>query len=341
MKFDGSFVVNAPREEVWPYFNDPDILADCAPGCKEMTLESASEIRTTLEVGVGSVKPTFEVDAVVVECTKPSRLEIRGNGEASRNSFSVTAWQELSDNGDGTTTVEWEADAEVSGIIASLGQRALESVTDKLVSDFFQDIEDHVTTGTPAEAKLQAASKDEIDAAAEAAAATQGDIIGTAFEALGTLRDEGTDTDEGATGSTGFGPAAGAGFVGGIVGAALWSRLRSGDGTANASAGSTNRGDAPDGQARYLLFGAVLGVAGTLLWQLSGERVTETVRERAQIGVDGTADDAEPSTTTSVTKPGGSEPAAIGRNGATSGGSVPGDTEPERGLIDNPLDRLD
>jgi hypothetical protein len=159
MEFDGEFTVDGTPAELWKYFTDPDILQQCAPGCEEMTLESPAEITATLAVGVGSVKPSFDVDAVVAECDRPERLELRAGGEASRNSFEVTAWQELVDNGDGTTTVQWQAKAEVSGIIASMGERALGSVADKLVNDFFEALESCATEGKPAESRLEAASE--------------------------------------------------------------------------------------------------------------------------------------------------------------------------------------
>ena len=93
MQFNGEFVVDGTPAEVWPYFNDPEILEDCAPGCKELVLETPSQIRASLEVGVGSVKPSFEVNGIVVECDKPNRLELQASGEASRNSFDVNAWR--------------------------------------------------------------------------------------------------------------------------------------------------------------------------------------------------------------------------------------------------------
>jgi carbon monoxide dehydrogenase subunit G len=157
MEFDGEFTVDGTPEELWKYFTDPDILQECAPGCQELTLRSPSELTATLAVGVGSVKPSFDVDGVVVVCDRPDRLELRAGGEASRNSFEVSAWQELVDNGDGTTTVTWEARAQVSGIIASMGERALGSVANKLVNDFFADLEACVVDGVPAESRLEAA----------------------------------------------------------------------------------------------------------------------------------------------------------------------------------------
>jgi carbon monoxide dehydrogenase subunit G len=164
MQFEGEFTSEGTPEELWPYFTDTDILEDCVPGCKEMTPPSPSEIETTIAVGVGSVKPSFDVTGVVLECDRPRRLEIQASGEASRNSFSANAWTELHENDDGTTTVTWESSAEVSGLIASMGERALGSVADKLVNDYFQNIEEAVEEGLPAESELEAADAERVEA---------------------------------------------------------------------------------------------------------------------------------------------------------------------------------
>ena len=369
MQFTGEFVVDGTPAEVWPYFNDPEILADCAPGCNEFVLESPSEIRASLEVGVGSVKPSFEVTGVVVECDEPDRLELQASGEASRNSFSVNAWQELADNDDGTTTVTWGADAEVSGVIASLGERALESVTDKLVNDFFEEIEDHVAAGTPATAQFEAAGEAEVAAADEAAAAaSEDDPVDDLFALLGSVRG---GTEEGAVGPAtgGLVRSVAIGAAGGVVGALLWSRLRSGDAAAGGSGDADEERDGAAGDASggensrpgvYLFLGAVLGAAAKTLWDAysSGEAASAEPTDAAATDVAAgetlkaaAEQDEEPATAR--------EDHAAGATGDTAASDddtavsdddtdmsnddtdMSDDDTADDGMVDDPLDRLD
>lgn len=332
MEFEGEFVVNGTPEEVWPYFNDPDILQDCAPGCEEMVLESPSRLRTTLSVSVGSVKPTFDVDAVVVECDRPNRLELRASGEASRNSFEVTAWQELSDNGDGTTTVLWGADAQVSGIIASLGERALESVTRKLVNDFFTDIEAHISSGTPAEAKFEAVEEvdeaiaDRVTPAVDEPVSVEGDNVGRYI------------------------------LAGGVIGALavlLWSWLRRRrrsdvDDEAIAKDDGDDIADtASGGRLRYLLAGVAIGAVGKLLWDRY--TATDSIEATApQVGQsDGRTDTVETTDLTGTpdevdeTETGTAEPEeSETADENTDEGEQANADDSQEGMIDDPLDRL-
>lgn len=307
MEFSGEFTVDGTPEELWKYFTDPDILADCAPGCESMTLDGPSRLTANLAVGVGSVKPAFDVEAIVTECDRPNRLEIQGQGEASRNSFEVVAWQELADNGDGTTTVTWGADAEVSGIIASMGERALGSVADTLVEEFFQSLEDHVNDGTPAESKLEAASAEDVEAAAERSPPEAKG--GLAADALGTVA---TVTDaEGSDNVKSFL----AGVACGVLGGSLVNRLRGRDRRQPAPRRqmAAEPGSQPPpgrepprdngGSLLALVLSAALGAAGALAWRetraddherpVADTEPSDTAEERRENGTDGHSPDPE------------------------------------------------
>ena len=154
IEFSGEFDSDHPPDELWNYFTDPDILAQCAPGCDHIEQVSESELEATVSVGVGSVKPTFDVDMTIVEADEPNRLVMEAGGDAARNSFETVAEMDLAENDDGSTTANWHAETNVSGLIASLGQRALGSVADRLVNNFFDDLEELADEGVPAESKV-------------------------------------------------------------------------------------------------------------------------------------------------------------------------------------------
>lgn len=169
LEFTGETEMDESRADLWPYFTDTDVLSECAPGCKEMRLEQPHEITAVMAVGVGSVKPEFEVDAVVTRLEHPSYLELVAVGHAPKNEFEVTATMELHERDDGGTTVDWAATADVSGTIVSLGSRALKSVTNRLVKKYFDDMRAVVEAGEGAESELEAAPN------AEAAMDADGD----------------------------------------------------------------------------------------------------------------------------------------------------------------------
>lgn len=328
MEFDGEFTVDGTPEELWKYFTDPDILMDCAPGCNKMEVETQSQITAGLTVGVGSVKPSFDVEAIVTECEQPDRLEIQAVGEASRNSFEVTAWQELTDNGDETTTVTWQANAEISGIIASMGERAIESVATKLVNEFFQDLEDHVNAGTPAQSQLQAASTDEITRMDQRATQTSSDDSGGIVGATthNTVRMVDRDWPRDAQSFA-------AGMLLGVIGGSLWHRLQATQQQTEANSPSTTSENSGEPQSTpvqasppsrlTLVLTAALSAAGAVLWK---QYTSETTTQPANSDTEAPAQD---NTSTNSSE------------GGTSSTEAGNSIQTDASESDNPLDRLE
>lgn len=338
MEFDGEFTVDGTPAELWPYFTDPDVLREAAPGCESITLQSPSRFTATLTVGVGSVKPSFDVEGVVVAADEPHRMEVRATGEASRNSFQATAVQELHDNGDGTTTVDWHAEAEVSGIIASMGERALGSVTNSLVDEFFQNLEDQVTAGAPAESKLEAASDEAVEAA------TAGDDR----QARPATPD---DTGFGSPGTS-----LGVGVVIGVVGTVLWNWLRGGrdgDDDVDAADGPDSTAEPAGSSGGTGLTAAILlafGAIGAILWNRArGDDTGPLDVGTATTGDEVTLDDpTDRASATGETTTVDGETAVSGvEDHQQTGEEIDETTETgdgpdaDDGRSDNPLDRLE
>lgn len=157
MEFDGEFAADRPPEALWDYFTDPTHLEDCAPGMEDLTLRSAAEFEAVITVGVGSIKPTFECEGVITSADHPHELVMSIEGSGGRKgAFDGVGTMTLVET-DGGTRLEWTAEATVSGMISSLGKRALGSVTHKLVGSFFDCMEEKIDSGVPAESELSAA----------------------------------------------------------------------------------------------------------------------------------------------------------------------------------------
>ena len=67
MKMEGSFVVPAPRAEVWEKIRDAALMASCIPGCRKIEMLSPNRYRAEVGITVGPVKADFNL---VVEISK-------------------------------------------------------------------------------------------------------------------------------------------------------------------------------------------------------------------------------------------------------------------------------
>jgi carbon monoxide dehydrogenase subunit G len=138
MNFDGTVTIQADRNKVWSFLTNPDAVAKCAPGVESMEIVVPNEkFKAEASIGLGNLKVRFKVDVEWTELTEPNKAALKAHGTAPGSATDVVATMELSDGDNGATVLDWTADINVMGTIASLASRMMSSVTQKLTQEFF------------------------------------------------------------------------------------------------------------------------------------------------------------------------------------------------------------
>jgi hypothetical protein len=136
MKIEGSADIPAPRDKVWAAFLDPEILAQALPGCEKLEAIGPNEYKATMKIGVAAIKGTFEGKVKLSDLEPPNRYRMAVEGSGGPGFVRGAAGMQLSDV-DGGTRVSYDADVQVGGLIASVGQRMLGGVTKMMLDQFF------------------------------------------------------------------------------------------------------------------------------------------------------------------------------------------------------------
>ena len=172
MKMNGEFRVPTDRETVWRALNDPEVLKECLPGCKEIEKTSDTEMTATLALKVGPVKATFAGGVTLSDLDPPNSYTLSGQGQGGAAGFaSGEARVRLEQDGDGTM-VHYDVDAKVGGKLAQIGSRLIDSTAKKLAKQFFDSLAEKLGGGEDAaEAEAAAPAPPEPEAAADAAPA--------------------------------------------------------------------------------------------------------------------------------------------------------------------------
>ena len=128
----------------------PQILKQCIPGCDELIKHSDSELKAKVVLKVGPVKARFNGDVQLDKTGAPDAFSLTGQGNGgaagnARGGADVT----LTEDGD-TTILSYEAKAEISGKLAQLGSRLIQSTAKKLAAKFFKSFADVVNEETEA-----------------------------------------------------------------------------------------------------------------------------------------------------------------------------------------------
>jgi uncharacterized protein len=137
MHFEGTVQINAPRDKVWAFVIDPNQVGQCGPGVESIEVIDDSHFKATAKVGVGFISARFIVNMEFVDLQAPDAATIKAHGQAPGSAVDADAQMRLSDGADGGTTMDWAADVNISGTIASVGARLIEGTANKMIGQTF------------------------------------------------------------------------------------------------------------------------------------------------------------------------------------------------------------
>ena len=144
MKLSGTYRLKASRDKVWKGLNDPEVLRQCAPGCKQMTrVEDTSpdiSYDVLMEVGIASIKGSYTGKLQVAEEISGSQYRLILTGNGTNGFVRAEGLIQLKDLEE-ETLVDYSGQVQVGGLIASVGQRVMESAAKLLVGQFFKSFE--------------------------------------------------------------------------------------------------------------------------------------------------------------------------------------------------------
>ena len=141
MELKQSQDIPLPVEAVWAALNDAEILAQAIPGCQELNKVSDTELTAKVKLKIGPVSATFTGEVTLSELNPPQSYVISGSGKGGvAGGATGSARVELEAIEDGAATrLSYEVNAAVTGKIAQLGSRLIESTAKKLATKFFTD----------------------------------------------------------------------------------------------------------------------------------------------------------------------------------------------------------
>jgi uncharacterized protein len=149
MKVSGTATLNAAPQQVYEALHDPAVLVRTIPGCQRLEAVGDDQYRMTIAAGVASIKGLYQGEVSLSEQQPPDRFVLTAAGTGAPGTVSARVLVSLAESGDGTT-LTYDADAIVGGMIGGVGQRMLTGVAKKTAGEFFSAVDD-VLNGRAAE----------------------------------------------------------------------------------------------------------------------------------------------------------------------------------------------
>lgn len=137
MHFQGTVQIDAPRDRVWAFVIDPNQVGQCGPGVESIEVVDDDHFKATAKVGIGFISARFKIDMAFEDRTPPDSATIKAHGQAPGSAVDATATMRLSDGPNGGTVMDWQADVDIAGTLASLGARLIEGTANKMIGQTF------------------------------------------------------------------------------------------------------------------------------------------------------------------------------------------------------------
>ena len=148
MHFEGHVEINAPRDRVWAFVTDPNQVGQCGPGVEKIEVVDDTHFKATAKVGIGFISARFNVDMEFAELVPPDRAVIKAHGQAPGSAVDATAQMTLSDGANGGTVMDWSADVNLAGTLASVGARLIEGTANKMIGQTFECMRSKLESAT-------------------------------------------------------------------------------------------------------------------------------------------------------------------------------------------------
>ena len=143
MKLSGAYTFSAPAEKVWAALTDPKALSNCIPGCQSMEATGDNQYKAIVTFALGPISGRYNATISMSEMSphQSFRLSIQANGPVG---FADGHADIVLDETGGETLVTVEADSQVGGAAARVGQRLMGTVAKTTMDRFFKCVEGQV-----------------------------------------------------------------------------------------------------------------------------------------------------------------------------------------------------
>jgi uncharacterized protein len=133
VKMNGAYTLDAPVEKVWAFLMDPHAIARVLPGCETLQEVEPDKYQATLKLGIAAIKGTYNGSVQLLDKTPPTYYRMLVDGSGTPGFVRGEVRVDLAAQGN-QTVLTYDADTQVGGLIASVGQRMISGVAKMIIN---------------------------------------------------------------------------------------------------------------------------------------------------------------------------------------------------------------
>ncbi len=146
MQLTGKRIVNAIPSTVWEMLMDTDTLARIVPGITLLENIADNKFKSILEIKVGPVNSSFTGDLQMEEISEQKGFTLKVQQKSKIGNANAAIKISLLPVNENQSEVAFDGDVKLSGMLAAMGQRLINGVSNTLTKQFFSNLEKEATS---------------------------------------------------------------------------------------------------------------------------------------------------------------------------------------------------
>lgn len=141
---EGTYSFDAPQDIVWEAVQDPHVLSQVLPGCERLEQVGENEYEGEINIRIGPVQGNFAGTVRLSDIQPPNSYTLELEGQGRPGYVKGAGSLRLESSGDGKTTLSYTGEAQLSGRIASVGQRLMDSSARSITRQGLESLEKQI-----------------------------------------------------------------------------------------------------------------------------------------------------------------------------------------------------
>ena len=137
MKLAGTASLPAPPAEVWSLLTDASRLSRLLPGCERLEPDGPDRYKVAVKFGIAAISGKYAGTLEFSQKKPPHSLVLKMDGKGLPGFVKGEGRIDLAPKGS-DTELTYSGEAQVGGLIASVGQRMIDAAARKIVQQFFE-----------------------------------------------------------------------------------------------------------------------------------------------------------------------------------------------------------
>jgi carbon monoxide dehydrogenase subunit G len=145
VKLAGTASLPASPAEVWSLLTDASRLSRLLPGCERLEPDGPDRYKAAVKFGIAAISGKYAGTLEFAQKTPPHSLILKMDGRGLPGFVKGEGRIELTAKG-GDTEIAYAGEAQVGGLIASVGQRMIDAAARKILQQFFDSAKEELAS---------------------------------------------------------------------------------------------------------------------------------------------------------------------------------------------------